>query len=258
MAISENSEKYLDDIISRDINVDIDDNDVEENTGDEFDIRISLFRSFTVDASSFDWDDLIANKEKIITNEDLFQSILVHLLNAKTEEIDAVIDTAKKTVSNFMVNGMGATLSYEMELDPKTEAMMMLFDTILFIREMTKQIELMETVKLCQRTMTEDEMHALAVNDLISQLAENANVSEIPSETPISEPQKSPITDEIHAWIVNNLTQEEIDFVDMYHEDDEDNPEWVRIRFEGINAKMEKLGFNAFLVTLKKKYGGIN
>lgn len=80
---------------------------VEDNMDDSIQLRMSTGEVYLVDPDTFDWDNAIANLDKMIENEATLNNLMFTLLgidNPNEEDTMEYIDNSIKELENFMDN----------------------------------------------------------------------------------------------------------------------------------------------------------
>lgn len=80
---------------------------VEDNMDDSIQLRMSTGEVYLVDPNTFDWDNAIANLDKMVENEATLNNLMFALLgidNPNEEDAAEYIDNSIKELENFMNN----------------------------------------------------------------------------------------------------------------------------------------------------------
>lgn len=125
----------------------------EDNMDDSIQLRMSTGEVYLVDPNTFDWDNAIANLDKMIENEATLNNLMFTLLgidNPDEEDTAEYIDNSIKELENFMDN-LQIHPDYE-KFDPNIskykKLIFMVFDAMNTVKVMNHNTSMYQTLQM--------------------------------------------------------------------------------------------------------------
>lgn len=125
----------------------------EDNMDDSIQLRMSTGEVYLVDPNTFDWDNAIANLDKMIENEATLHNLMFTLLgidNPNEEDTVEYIDNSIRELENFMDN-LQIHPDYE-KFDPNIskykKLVFMVFDTMNTVKVMNHNTSMYQTLQM--------------------------------------------------------------------------------------------------------------